>query len=57
MKLLVDTSIWIAFFSKGEHSILEDYIMENIVVTNDVILVELIPFLLHANAEKTCQSG
>lgn len=46
MSILVDSSIWIDYFRGGEESSkLDDLIDENIVVTNDVILAELIPFL------------
>ena len=52
MKVLVDTSIWIGFFSKGDHTHLEDLIREDLVIINDVILAELLPFLHHAKAYK-----
>ncbi len=46
MQVLVDTSIWVDYFRSGiksnELSILID---ENLIVTNDIILTELIPFL------------
>ncbi len=46
MSVLVDTSIWINYFRSGdEHHRLDLLIDENIVVTNDLILAELIPFL------------
>ena len=50
MKVLVDTSIWIAYFSKGLYKGLDSLIMEDLVTTNDVILTELIPFLHNARA-------
>ncbi len=46
MSVLVDTSIWIDYFRSGDdHNRLDLLIDENIVVTNDLILAELIPFL------------
>ena len=46
MSVLVDTSIWIDYFRSGDdHLRLDLLIDENIVVTNDLILAELIPFL------------
>jgi len=46
MSVLVDTSIWIDYFRSGDNSEhLDDLIDENIVVTNDIILAELIPYL------------
>ncbi len=44
--VLVDTSVWIDYFRKGNNSSdLDAFIDENIVVTNDLILAELIPYL------------
>ena len=44
--VLVDTSIWIDYFRSGEHSIgLNPLIEAHRVVTNDLILTELVPFL------------
>ena len=46
MTVLVDTSIWIDYFRGGEHSEgLDLLIDENSLVTNNLILTELIPFL------------
>jgi len=46
MPILVDSSIWIDYFKGGDKSTkLDDLIDENLVVTNDIILAELIPFL------------
>jgi len=46
MEVLVDTSIWIDYFRVGERSNdLEYLIDENLIVTNDVILAELVPYL------------
>jgi predicted nucleic acid-binding protein len=44
--VLVDTSIWVDYFRGGDNSSeLDALIDENILVTNDIILAELIPFL------------
>ena len=46
MEVLVDTSIWIDYFRGGDNSTeLDVLIDENLVVTNDLILAELIPYL------------
>jgi predicted nucleic acid-binding protein len=46
MGVLVDTSIWIDYFKGGDDSTdLGILIDENLVVTNDIILAELVPYL------------
>ncbi len=46
MDVLVDTSIWIDYFRGGANSTDLDYLIEdNIIVTNDIILAELVPYL------------
>ena len=46
MEVLVDTSIWIDYFKGGDGSTdLGALIDENLVVTNDIILAELVPYL------------
>ncbi len=46
MSVLVDTSIWIEYFRNGNNFDKLDFLIdENLVVTNDLILAELIPFL------------
>lgn len=46
MSVLVDTSVWIDYFRDANNSAgLDVLISENLVVTNDIILAELIPFL------------
>lgn len=46
MAVLVDTSVWVAYFRNGEELTQLDYLLdENLVTTNDLILAELIPFL------------
>jgi len=44
--VLVDTSVWIEYFKSSDSLDRLDFIIdENLVVTNDLILAELIPFL------------
>ncbi len=46
MPVLVDTSVWIEYFRKGKGFENLDFLIdENLVVTNDLILAELVPFL------------
>ncbi len=53
MEVLVDTSVWIDYFRVGNKSAeLDDLIDENVIVTNDLILAELIPFLKLKRKEK-----
>ena len=53
MSVLVDTSIWIEYFRNGNnYEKLDFFIDENLVVTNDLILAELIPFLKIRNHRK-----
>ena len=47
MSVLVDTSVWIDYFRGGNGSDeLDSLISENLVATNDLILAELLPFLI-----------
>jgi len=53
MSVLVDTSIWIDYFKKGNNFEKLDFLIdENLVVINDLILTELIPFLKVKNQRK-----
>ncbi len=46
MEVLVDTSIWIDYFRGGDNSKDLDFLIdENLIITNDIILAELIPYL------------
>ena len=52
MNVLVDSSIWIDYFRGTAQSNALDYLIdENLVVTNDLILTELIPSL-HVRRQK-----
>ncbi|RZB36684.1 MAG: hypothetical protein SRB2_01986 [Desulfobacteraceae bacterium Eth-SRB2] len=53
MSVIVDTSVWIEYFRGGNNfEILDFLIDENLVVINDLILAELIPFLKIRNQRK-----
>ena len=53
MSVLVDTSVWIEYFRKGDDSEKLDFLIEeNLIVINDLILAELIPFLRIRNERK-----
>lgn len=46
MQVLVDTSIWIDYFKGGNHSEKLDFLIdENLIVINEIILAELLPFI------------
>ncbi len=46
MCVLVDTSVWIDYFRNGDNSSeLDDLIDKNLLVINDIILAELVPYL------------
>ncbi len=46
MDVLVDTSIWVDYFRSGNSSSdLDALINENLIVINDIILAELVPYL------------
>ncbi len=53
MPVLVDTSVWIEYFRSGNLSEnLDSFIDENRIVTNDLILAELVPALRVRRKEK-----
>lgn len=46
MEVLVDTSVWIDYFRGAENSRSLDFLIdENLIVTNEIILAELLPFI------------
>ena len=46
MSVLIDSSVWIEYFRNGNNYEKVDFLIdEDLVVTNDLILAELIPFL------------
>lgn len=53
MPVLVDSSVWIDYFRRGKNTQpLDSLIDENLLVTNDLILAELIPHLKIRNQKK-----
>ncbi len=53
MSVLVDTSIWVDYFRGGDASTKLDLLIdENLVVVNDLILAELVPFLKIRNQQR-----
>jgi predicted nucleic acid-binding protein len=53
MSVLVDTSIWVDYFRSGNNSEKFDFLIdENLIVTNDLILSELILFLKTRNQQR-----
>ena len=47
--ILVDSSVWIDFFRGGKFSDRLDELLElNLIITNDIILTEIIPSLRHS---------
>lgn len=53
MPVLVDTSIWVEYLRAGNFAEKLDFLIdENLIVTNDLILAELIPFLKIRNQKK-----
>ena len=53
MSVLVDTSVWVEYFRSGNNFDKLDFLIdENLVVINDLILAELIPFLKVRNQRK-----
>jgi predicted nucleic acid-binding protein len=53
MSVIVDTSIWVEYLRSGNFSEkLDFFIDENLIVINDLILAELVPFLRILNQKK-----
>jgi predicted nucleic acid-binding protein len=53
MSVLVDTSVWVEYFSGGYNSVKLDFLIdENLIVINDLVLAELVPFLKVRNQRK-----
>lgn len=53
MSVLVDTSVWVEYFRSGNNSERLDFLIdENLIVTNDLIMAELLPFLKVRNQRK-----
>lgn len=55
--VLVDSSVWIDYFRAGDrHSGIDKLIDESGICTNDLILSELFPYLLHKHENELIQS-
>ena len=53
MSVLIDSSVWIEYFRNGNSYEKVDFLIdENLVVINDLILAELVPFLKLKNHRK-----
>ena len=53
MSVLVDTSVWVDYFRGGNNSVKLDFLIdENLIVINDLILAELVPYLKVRNQRK-----
>ena len=53
MSVLIDTSIWVDYLRLGNFSEKLDYLIDaNLIVTNDLILAELVPFLKVRNQKQ-----
>ena len=55
-QILADSSVWISYLKKGEPSILDRLIQEDLVCTNEIILTELVPLLIKQNETSTAES-
>jgi predicted nucleic acid-binding protein len=56
MKVLVDSSVWVEYFRTGLEDQLDQLITEDLIVTNDIILTELIPALALQKQAKVIES-
>ena len=55
-KVLVDSSVWIDFFKGNEIPLLERLIQEDLVCTNEIILCEILPYILLKKRNDIAQS-
>ncbi|HHP7241259.1 MAG TPA: PIN domain-containing protein [Cyclobacteriaceae bacterium] len=56
MSVLADSSVWIDYFRNEENTLLDKLISEDLVVTNEVILTELIPAFDLQNQKEVTKS-
>jgi predicted nucleic acid-binding protein len=53
---IVDSSAWIEFFKgNGEYSFIKDMVYNNAICTNDIILTELLPSIIHRGENKLAE--
>ena len=56
MNYLIDTSAWIEYFRGNQkYSFLTDLIKSNVICTNDIILSELLPSIIHKKEHKLAE--
>jgi predicted nucleic acid-binding protein len=55
-KVLTDSSVWINYFKKGEPTILDRLIEEDLVCINEIIFTELVPILKKQNQLSVIES-
>ena len=56
MNNLVDSSAWIEYFKGNQkYSFLDDLIVTNAICTNDIILTELLPSIIHKKEYKLAE--
>ena len=56
MNNLVDSSVWIEYFKGNQkYSFITDLISNNAICTNDIILTELLPSIIHKKEHKLAE--
>ena len=56
MNILIDSSAWIEYFrGNKDYSFLSALIMDNAICTNDIILTELLPSIIHKKEHKLAE--
>lgn len=56
MQVLIDSSVWIEYFRTGSPVEVDQLIQEDLVVTNDIVLTELIPVLKTQKKKEVIES-
>ena len=51
-QVLVDSSVWIEYFNSGGFQKLDRLIEEELICTNELILTEIVPVLMHQKEEE-----
>jgi predicted nucleic acid-binding protein len=56
MNILVDSSVWIEYFKGNlKYSFMNEFIESNVVCTNEIILTELLPAIMHKKEFKLAE--
>jgi len=56
MNILVDSSVWIEYFKGAKkYLFINDLIDRNVICTNDIILTELLPSIMHKKEHKLAE--